>query len=109
MMAENVKTKVNYGVLLCKLKIELTQSVASKPKKLKVEKTYQPIETQQKLFNVYGFKDFKTPPTFKYVLKVNEFLTKYVDKKTTFLQKHSALPYPRQSKVLHQLFLEYMM
>jgi hypothetical protein len=76
---------------------------------LKVEQTYQPIEAQKKLFDVCGFKDFKTPPTFKSMPKVNEFLTKYVDKKTTFLQKHSALPYLGQSKVLHQLLLEYMM
>jgi len=40
MMAENVTTKVNYGMLLCKLKIELTQNVANEPKKLKVENTY---------------------------------------------------------------------
>jgi hypothetical protein len=42
-MAKNAKSKVNYGVLLCKSKIELTQNVASEPKKPKVEKTYQPI------------------------------------------------------------------
>jgi hypothetical protein len=32
MMEENVRTKVNYGGLLCKLKNELTQSVANEPK-----------------------------------------------------------------------------
>jgi hypothetical protein len=74
-------TKVNYGVLLCKLKTKLTHSVGSEPKKLKVEKTYQPIETQQKLFDVCRFKDLKLPPTFTYVLEVNEFLIEYVDKK----------------------------
>jgi hypothetical protein len=41
--------------------------------------------------------------------KVSELLIEYVDKKTTFLQKHIALPYLGQSKVLHQLLLEYMM
>jgi len=94
MMVENVKTKVNYGVLLCKLKIELTHSVTNEPKKLKVEKTYQPIEAQQKLFNVCEFKDFKTPRTFKFVPEVNEFQREYANKKTIFLQKHNALPYP---------------
>ncbi len=38
-MAENRKTKVNYGAFFSKLKIGLTQSVASEPKKPKVEKT----------------------------------------------------------------------
>jgi hypothetical protein len=76
---------------------------------LKVEKTYQPIEAQQKLFDVCEFKHLKTPPTFKSMPKVSEFLTKYVDKKITFLQKHCAFPYLGQSKVLHQLLLEYMM
>ncbi len=108
-MVGNAKTKVNYGTLLCKLKIELTQNVTSEPKKPKVEKIYQPTEAQQKLLDVCGFKDFKTPLSFKCVPKVNEFMTKHVNKKTTFLQKHGALPYPGQSKVLHQLLLEYMM
>ncbi len=40
MMVEDAKTKVNYEALLCKLKIELTQNVASEPKKPKVEKMY---------------------------------------------------------------------
>ncbi len=91
-MEKNAKTKVNYGMLLCKLKTELTQNEASEPKKPKVEKTYQPIEVQQKELNVYGFRDFKTPPMFKFVLEVNQFVIKYVDKKSIFLQKHSALP-----------------
>jgi hypothetical protein len=46
MMAENAKTKLNYGALLCKFKTELTQNSASEPKKPKVEKTYQPTEAQ---------------------------------------------------------------
>ncbi len=108
-MAENAKTKLNYGALLCKFKTELTQNSASEPKKPKVEKTYQPTEAQWKLLNVCGFRDFKTPPTFKSVPEVNEFVTEYADKKTTFLQKHGALPCPGQSKVLHQLLLDYMM
>jgi hypothetical protein len=108
-MAKNIKTKVNYGVLLCKLKIELIHNVTSKPKKPKVEKTYQPTKTQQNLLDVCRFKDFKTPSIFKYVPEVNEFVTKYVDKKTTFLQKHGAFPCPCQFKVLHQLLLEYLM
>jgi hypothetical protein len=37
---KNVKTKINFGMLLCKLKTELTQNVASEPKKPKVEKMY---------------------------------------------------------------------
>jgi len=94
MMAKNVKTKVKYGVLLCKLKIELTQNVANEPKKLKVEKTYQPIEAQKKLFDVCEFKDFKTLRTFKFVPKVNEFLTKYANKKTTFCK--STMHFPTQ-------------
>jgi hypothetical protein len=53
--------------------------------------------------------DFKTSLTFKYVPKVNEFVIEYIDKKTIFLQKHGALPYPSQSKVLHQLLLEYLL
>jgi hypothetical protein len=56
------------------------------PKKPKVKKTYQPTKAQWKLFDVYKFTNFKTP-TFKYVPKVNEFVTEYVDKKTIFLQK----------------------
>jgi hypothetical protein len=36
--------KKNYGALLSKLKIELTQNATSKPKKPKVEKTYQPTK-----------------------------------------------------------------
>jgi hypothetical protein len=93
-MVENAKTKVNYGTLLYKLKIELIQNAAIEPKKLKVEKTYQPIKAQQKLFNVCKFTNFKTPPTIKYVPKVNEFVTEHDDKITTFLQKHGALPCP---------------
>jgi hypothetical protein len=38
MMVEDAKTKVNYGALLCELKIELTHNVTSEPKKPKVEK-----------------------------------------------------------------------
>jgi hypothetical protein len=91
------------------LKIELIQNAVIEPKKPKIEKTYQPAKAQQKLLDVCKFRDFKTPSTFKYVPKVNEFVTEYVDKKTTFLQKHGALPYPNQYKVLHQLLLEYLM
>jgi hypothetical protein len=91
-MEKNVKTKVNYGMLLCKLKTKLTHNEASEPKKPKVKKTYQPTEVQQKLLDVCGFRNFKTPPTFKFVLEVNQFAIKYVDKKTTFLQKHNAFP-----------------
>jgi hypothetical protein len=68
-------------------KIKLTQNVASEPKKPKVEKKYQLIEVQQKLLHVCRIKDFKTLRTFKFVSKVNQFVIKYVDKKTTFLQK----------------------
>jgi hypothetical protein len=68
-MVENVKTKVNYGVLLYRLKIELIHNATIEPKKPKVEKTYQPIKAQRKLFDVCKFTDFKTPPTFKYVPK----------------------------------------
>jgi hypothetical protein len=45
-MVENVITKVNYGALLCELKIELTHNLVSEPKKPKVEKTYQPMDVQ---------------------------------------------------------------
>ncbi len=45
-MAENVITKVNYGALLCELKIESTHNLVNEPKKPKVEKTYQPIDMQ---------------------------------------------------------------
>ncbi len=38
-MVENAKTKVNYGTLLYKLKIELIQNATIEPKKPKVEKT----------------------------------------------------------------------
>ncbi len=31
-MAENAKTKVNYGMLLCKLKTELTHNETNEPK-----------------------------------------------------------------------------
>jgi hypothetical protein len=91
------------------LKIELIHNVVIEPRKPKVEKMYQPTKAQRKLLNVCKFKDFKTPSTFKYVPKVNEFVIKYVDKKTTFLQKHGALPCPNQYEVLHQLLLEYLM
>ncbi len=43
-MVENGKTKMNYGAFFSKLNIVLTQSVASEPKKTKVQKTYQLIE-----------------------------------------------------------------
>ncbi len=99
-MVENVITKVNYGALLCELKIELTHNLVSEPKKPKVEKTYQPMDVQWKLLDVCGFRDFKSPPTFKFVLEVNQFVTQYFDKKTIFLQKHNALPYLGQSQVL---------
>lgn len=91
-MAKNAKTKVNYGMLLCKLKTELTHNETSAPKKPKVEKTYQLTKVQWKLLNVCGFRAFKNPPMFKFVPKVNQFVIKCVDKKTIFLQQHDALP-----------------
>jgi hypothetical protein len=45
-MAKNAKTKINYGMLLCKLKTKLTRNETSEPKKPKVEKTYQPTKVQ---------------------------------------------------------------
>jgi len=39
-MAKNAKIKVNYGMLLCKLKTELTHNETSEPQKPKVEKAY---------------------------------------------------------------------
>jgi hypothetical protein len=79
-------------------KIKLTQNVASEPKKPKVEKKYQLIEVQQKLLHVCRFKDFKTLRTL-FLSKVNQFVIKYVDKKTIFLQKSNAFPCPSQCKV----------
>jgi hypothetical protein len=62
------------------LKTKLTRNETSEPKKPKVEKTYQPTKVQWKLLNVCGFRAFKTPPMFKFVPEVNQFVIEYADK-----------------------------
>ncbi len=64
---------------------------------------------QRKLLDVCRFKDFKTSLTFKFVSEVNQFVIEYVDKKTTFLQKHP-MHFPTQVslKFFYELLVKYM-
>jgi uncharacterized membrane protein len=53
-----------------------------------------------KLFDVCGFKDFKTMLTFKSLLKLTQFVIEYTNKKITLLQKHGTFPWLGQSTFL---------
>jgi len=55
---------------------------------------------QLKLLDVCEFKDLKILLTFKSLLKLNQFVIKYVDKKIILLQKHGTFPWLGQSTFL---------
>jgi hypothetical protein len=48
---------------------------------------YYLIETQSKLLDFCGFKNFKTPLALKNVGEVNDFVSKYVQNKIIFIKK----------------------
>ena len=63
-------------------------------KKPKVEKTFYLNEAQKRLLNVCGFVDFLYPPGFSSLAEVNEFVTNFINKRTTFENEHKTLPCP---------------
>lgn len=46
---------------------------------------------QKWLLNVCGFVDFLNPPWFAYLVELNEFLTKFANKRMEFEKKHKNL------------------
>ena len=63
-------------------------------KKPEVEKIFYPSEAHKQLLNVYDFIDLLNPPWFSSVAEVNEFVTNFVNKRTTFENEHKTSPCP---------------
>jgi hypothetical protein len=84
---------INYTTLLTKLKVELLERAAKKPK---IERTFYPSEAQSRLLNVCGFIDFLNPPRFSSLTKVTEFVTNFVNKRNEFEKEYKSISFVDQ-------------
>ena len=93
----NTSNNINYKLLLTKSEVELPERAL---KKLKIKKTFYPSEAQKQLLNTCSFINFLNQPGFASLVEVNEFVIKFVNKRTEFEKNHKSLPYPGVCQIL---------
>lgn len=93
----NTSNNINYILLLTKSEVELPERALKKPK---IKKTFYPSEAQKQLLNICNFINFSNQPGFASLVEVNEFVIKFVNKRTEFEKNHKSLPYPGVCQIL---------